>query len=92
MTTISYIEVAVPTPLFQTFTYKLPVAADDGAQVCAPLPGCRVLVPFGRQKMVGVVLAVSSNPPAGLDPSKLKAAIEIVDDETLFAAPLLKLA
>lgn len=92
MTTISYIEVAVPTPLFQTFTYKLPVASGDGAQVCAPSPGCRVLVPFGRQKMVGVILAVSANPPAGLDPSKLKAAIEIVDDETLFAAPLLKLA
>ncbi len=92
MTSNSYIEVAVPTPLFQTFTYKLPRAVGGGGQALAPLPGCRVLVPFGRQKMVGVILALSADPPTGLDPSKLKAALEIIDDETLYSGPLLKLA
>ncbi|MEJ2360986.1 MAG: primosomal protein N' [Gammaproteobacteria bacterium] len=46
----SFIQVAVPTPLRQTFTY-LPGPVDTSA----PLVGRRVLVPFGRRKLVGVV-------------------------------------
>jgi primosomal protein N' (replication factor Y) len=85
MTSGAYIEVAVPTPLFQTFTYALP----DGVP---PAPGCRVVVPFGRQKMVGVVVSASLQPPAGLDPLRLKAVLEIVDEDALFSESLLKLA
>lgn len=88
MTTSSYIEVAVPTPLFQTFTYRVP----EGSPLSSPAPGCRVVVPFGRQKMVGVVLGSSQEPPQGLDPAKLKAALEVVDDQALFSENLLKLA
>ncbi|MEY4630803.1 MAG: hypothetical protein RIQ81_923 [Pseudomonadota bacterium] len=88
MTTGPYIEVAVPTPLFQTFTYKLPGSSAGHP----PAAGCRVVVPFGRQKVVGVVLGASAEPPAGLDPAKLKPAIEVVDEEALFSEGLLKLA
>jgi len=88
MTSGPYIEVAVPTPLFQTFTYKVP--GDD--PLSSPTPGCRVVVPFGRQKMVGVVLGSSHEPPNRLDPAKLKAALEVVDHEALFSDSLLKLA
>src|SRR4051794_15320426 len=42
-----HLEVAVPTPLSRTFTYLTdrPIAA-----------GSRVLVPFGRRRLVGVAL------------------------------------
>ena len=92
MTSMIYIEVAVPTPLFQTFTYKAPSLVRNESGGNAPKPGCRVLVPFGRQKLLGVVIGVSTTPPHGLDPVKLKSALELVDDEALFSDSLLKLA
>jgi primosomal protein N' (replication factor Y) len=57
-----YCEVALPVPLRSTFTYLLPqslAAALDGQ----PLVGRRVVVPFRRRAMIGVVLAESAKPP-----------------------------
>ena len=57
-----YCEVALPVPLRSTFTYLLPQALAtqlDGQ----PLVGRRVVVPFRRRAMIGVVLAESTRPP-----------------------------
>jgi len=57
-----YCEVALPVPLRSTFTYVLPASLDaklDGQ----PLVGRRVVVPFRRRAMIGVVLAESAKPP-----------------------------
>jgi primosomal protein N' (replication factor Y) len=57
-----YCEVALPVPLRSTFTYLLPqslAAALDGQ----PLVGRRVVVPFRRRAMIGVVLAESARLP-----------------------------
>ena len=57
-----YCEVALPVPLRSTFTYMLPQALTaqlDGQ----PLVGRRVVVPFRRRAMIGVVLAESAKPP-----------------------------
>ncbi|MGC2419471.1 MAG: primosomal protein N' [Candidatus Acidiferrales bacterium] len=57
-----YCEVALPVPLRSTFTYVLPqslAAALDGK----PLIGRRVVVPFRRRAMIGVVLAEAAKPP-----------------------------
>ncbi|HTZ98905.1 MAG TPA: primosomal protein N' [Candidatus Aquilonibacter sp.] len=57
-----YCEVALPVPLRSTFTYLLPqplAASLDGQ----PLVGRRVVVPFRRRAMIGVVLAESTKPP-----------------------------
>ena len=57
-----YCEVALPVPLRSTFTYLLPqslAAALDGQ----PLVGRRVVVPFRRRAMIGVVLAESAKAP-----------------------------
>jgi primosomal protein N' (replication factor Y) len=44
------LKVAVNVPLSRLFDYLAPAGA-QGAE-----PGCRVLVPFGRQKQVGLVM------------------------------------
>ena len=78
-------EVAVPVPLRQTFHYAVPERLDAGAQ-----PGVRVLVPFGRQKRVGYVVARDTPAPEGV---KLAAVAEVLDDGLpTFGADLIELA
>src|SRR5258708_14898247 len=51
-----YCDVAVPVPLDSVFTYRLP----DG--FCAA-PGCRVLVPFRQQRIIGIVTELHDRSP-----------------------------
>lgn len=53
------VQVAVPRPVWQTFTYALP-----GRLSGAPPEGCRVVVEFGSQKLVGYVWGVAERPPS----------------------------
>ncbi len=75
-------EVALPVPLDQTFTYRLP----DGASV---QPGVRVIVPFRREQLIGVITGVLDEEPAGLE---LRAVTTVLDAEPLLPAALLELA
>ena len=65
------LQVALPVPLPNLFDYLAPPGALDIAE------GTRVLVPFGRKKMVGVVVgrAGRSDVPAG----RLLAVSEVLD-------------
>ena len=77
------LDVAVPAPLRKTFQY-LPT---DG---CANLkPGCRIRVPFGKQKPVGIFIGFSETPT--IDESKLRSIIEIIDQEPVLSTSLLQL-
>ena len=78
------LHVALPTPLNRLFDYLLPVGAEN-----APPAGCRVLVPFGHQQKVGVVMAVSGQSSYPLD--KLKPALTLLDSEPLFCQGALSL-
>jgi len=78
------VEVAVPSPLYRSFDYRLPPAV-----AAAPAPGTRVLVPFGRQQLVGMVLGTRQH--SDLAPGKLKAVSEILDAEPVFDPELLQL-
>lgn len=51
-----FCDVAVPVPLDTVFTYRL----TDGQSVVA---GARVLVPFGRQRIIGIVTSVHDRAP-----------------------------
>ena len=77
------IEVAVPSPLYRSFDYKLP----DTTSV--PAPGTRVLVPFGRQRLVGIVLGHKAH--SDLAGNKLKAVQEVLDPQPVFDTGLLQL-
>lgn len=52
------VEVALPVPLFHTFTYAL------GREYGHPVEvGTRVLVPFRKKRAIGIVVAVDAAPP-----------------------------
>lgn len=78
------LHVALPTPLNRLFDYLLPTGAQDLPQV-----GCRVLVPFGHQQKVGIVMAISEHSSFPLD--KLKPALTLLDREPMFCAGALSL-
>jgi primosomal protein N' (replication factor Y) len=77
-----YCEVALPVPLDRTFTYA-------AREEQAPQRGARVIAPFRNEKLIGVVTAVSENPPADFEARFLEA---VLDEEPLLSDPLLKLA
>ena len=53
----TFCDVAVPVPIDAVFTYRIPDA-------CELVPGNRVLVPFGRQRLMGIVTDVHDRPPS----------------------------
>ena len=55
-----------------------------------PKVGARVRVPFGRQRLVGVVIAHAGS--SDLPPEKLKAVLEVLDDEPVLDERVLELA
>ncbi len=57
----SYVEVAVALPLRETFHYAVPMKFEAEARV-----GARVLAPFGRRGVNGVVVARADTLPEGL--------------------------
>lgn len=64
------VSVAVPAPLRGCFDYLCPATA--------PQVGARVLVPFGRRKLVGVVNAVVTH--TDVPQKSLRALTEVIDD------------
>ena len=77
-----YLAVAIDTPLRQVFDYRAPADGAAGA-------GFRVWVPFGRRRVVGVV--VEGRDQTDVPPNKLRAALEVIDSEPTFDADLLSL-
>ncbi len=77
------VHVALPSPLARCFDYCLP--ADLGV----PTAGVRVLVPFARKELLGIVISTSTHTdvPAG----KLKALIRVIDSTPLLDPSMLKL-
>ena len=75
------LQVALDTPLRRVFDYALPDGA-TGEAGGAPPPGVRVEVPFGRQRLIGVLVDVVTHTsvPAG----KLRRAYVILDSAPVF--------
>ncbi|GMU44022.1 MAG: primosomal protein N' [Xanthomonadales bacterium] len=71
------LQIAVPVPLPRQFDYAWTVDTP------APAPGCRVVVEFGRRKLVGVVVAQIAGALEGLKP-----ILEVLDNAPLFDASL----
>lgn len=79
------LEVALPTPLRRCFDYLAPADLNDPAQF---KPGMRLLVPFGRQQLCGLLLKVKQTSELPLD--RLKPALERLDTEPLITEQHLK--
>jgi len=79
-----YCHVAVPSPLRRLFDYLPP------DQHSSPLaPGLRVIVPFGRRRLVGVL--VSQSGTSTVPPGRLKPIIEVLDRTPIVCPSLLNL-
>ncbi|HEX2138505.1 MAG TPA: primosomal protein N' [Woeseiaceae bacterium] len=66
----------INAPLSRLFDYLPPVDRGD-----LPRPGCRVLVPFGRRKVTGVVMELGAG--SDLPRAKLKRALRVLDEQPL---------
>ena len=75
------LRIALPVPLPTLFDYLPPAAGE--ARV-----GCRVLVPFGRGKLVGVVVAVDVATTVGH--AKIKQVLQLLDSQPLLDAELMQ--
>ncbi len=81
-------QVAVPLPLPTALTYVVPDHLAPRA-----LPGARVRVRVGRQRQVGVIVALTREVPAGVPAGvKLRPLDEVLDREPVFPPDLLELA
>ncbi len=79
------LRVALALPLMRFFDYLLP---DDLAAVPYEI-GCRVLVPFGNRKVVGIVVGFPDE--SEIDANKLKPIIAYLDKTTIFNTALWRL-
>lgn len=80
-----FAEIALPLPVRQNFTYRLP-SQFGGAKL-----GARVLVPFGKRTVTGYVVGFPSHLAPNLDPDSLKSVLELTDDEPLINEEILEL-
>lgn len=78
---MSLIRVALDVPVARLFDYR---CDDHAAQI-----GARVLVPFGRQKLIGIIVARPDS--SEVAEAKLKRAIAVLDTEPLLGRADLRL-
>ncbi|MDP5189060.1 primosomal protein N' [Rheinheimera baltica] len=67
---MTVVRVALPVPLRKHFDYII-------STELSPHVGCRVLVPFGNRKLVGIIWQIA--PEDGFDETKLKTVIKLLD-------------
>lgn len=79
------LKVAVPAPLPRLFDYLPPAEVAEKAL----RPGCRLRVPFGSRKVVGILISLSSH--SDLPRNRLKAAIELLDEQPVLPDASLQL-
>ncbi|HEX4154680.1 MAG TPA: primosomal protein N' [Acidobacteriaceae bacterium] len=76
-----YCDVALPVPVDRSFTYEL---GELGAEI-----GARVLVPFGGQRLLGVVVATHDERPAA--EVEIKRVERVLDEAALLSPELMEL-
>lgn len=81
----SILRVAVPSPLFKLFDYLPPRTGNDTFQ-----PGVRVWVPFGRGRVVGILVSTARS--SDIDLARLKRVQSFIDDSPLLPADILAMA
>lgn len=79
-----FVQIAIPVPLRQLFTYMVPEHLIDNPMKV----GERVAVPFGPRQVIGVVLSISDSTDQPIE--KLKSITSRVVDNFHFDAPLLQ--
>jgi len=79
----AFVQVALPLPLKQTFTYAVPIDLRDEITV-----GSALLVPFRGRELTGFVVEVTDEPVEGA-PERLREVLGTVEKGSLFPPDLL---
>jgi primosomal protein N' (replication factor Y) len=84
----NFVEVALPLPLRQTFTYRLPVGLQETIKI-----GARLLVPFGKRQLTGYAVALHAqiSPELEIEEETVKDALELLDSEPLLTEEIVRL-
>jgi primosomal protein N' (replication factor Y) (superfamily II helicase) len=86
MNPVDVFRVALDTPLKRLFDYLPPA---EGLFAAPLQPGMRVRVPFGRQKLVGIVMEAAHS--SDIPPERLKPILEVLDSRPVLDASALAL-
>jgi primosomal protein N' (replication factor Y) (superfamily II helicase) len=78
--------VALDTPLRRLFDYLPPA---EGQTAFSPVVGARVRVPFGRQRLIGLIVETANS--SQLPAERLKPILEVLDATPVLDAGLLEL-
>ncbi len=84
--TAGFGQVALPLPLAQPYTYRIPESLADRV-----VPGARVVVPVRQRELVGIVVAVASEVP-DIPPDQIRDLLAAPDREPALPEPLLAAA
>ena len=82
-----FCDVVLPVPLDRAFTYKLK-SGEDGLPALDPPIGGRVVVPFRKEKLIGVVTRLHDEAP----PIEARLIEAVLDREPILNAELMELA
>jgi primosomal protein N' (replication factor Y) (superfamily II helicase) len=72
------LQIAIDTPLRQVFDYLPPASRAQEP----PLLGVRVLVPFGRQRLIGILVGIVAE--SAVPALKLRSALEFLDESPVY--------
>src|SRR5258707_4959263 len=76
------LQIALDTPLRRVFDYRPPAEFVALGSDAALRLGVRVRVPFGRQRLIGILVRVASESTVAAP--KLKTAFDFLDDQPIF--------
>ena len=78
------VQVALNRPVWNTYTYRLPLSLDTGKT-----DGCRVVVPFGRDRLIGYIL--DNDVPADGIPGEIREVLGRLDRSPMLPAEVMEL-
>ncbi len=83
-----YVEVTLPIPLRQSFTYSIPPEMRSDIRI-----GSRLIVPFRNRRLTGYAVSLSDtlNKELGIEMESIKPAIELLDHKPLITQEILNL-
>ncbi len=79
----AYCDLALPVPVDRLFTYRIPLTLRHRVSA-----GCRVLAPFGKRKLVGVILRLHDDDKT----EQVRDVLSLLDAEPVLDGELLRLA
>lgn len=80
-----FLRVALDTPVARLFDYRMPLDGD----LSQIQPGARVLVPFGRRALIGVIIDISDTTTLAIE--RLKRVTRLVDTTPIIDSATLEL-